>query len=244
MSIKTLADNFLFPEGALYTSPVDFSCVFATGTTVTLTGLSFTPTVDQFVMLDVLQVTGRRISFTTWTDKFSWNAGTGVLTVPSATFAATDVYRCVIVGATKGYAPATNSFAFSEISPLNTAAVISETLLDATNPATQTLPSDAGLQMLGFQHLSLNGVLITAGTISIQVYGSSDPDVVPANMAWALLYGYRADTNTVTNIISCTNTTVTYAWDFDYLNYAFIKVVFTNTGAVNNTTSVYCRRMY
>jgi hypothetical protein len=212
---------------------------------LTLAGLSYVPANNQFVEVRVSTVGGATLVFPGASYSFAYVAATGVLTINGAApFLATDTgYRVAVLGEAKGYSLATNSYRGTEISPINLVP-ISETLLDATNPATQDLPSSSGLNMLGFQHLSLNGALTTANTISIQVFGSSDPDLVPANMSWVALYGYSHGINAYTNIISCTNTTVTYAWDFDYLNHTYVKVVFTNGAAANNTTSVFCRRMY
>ena len=240
------AANFYSMSDMAYYSPQHFSASFASANTLTLAGLAFAPSSNQFMEVRVSTVGGATLIFPGSSYSFSYVSATGVLTINGVSpFLVTDTaYRVVVLGEAKAYSAAGNYLNQSEVAPLNTAAVLSETLLDATNPATQDLPSSSGLQMLGYQHLALNGVLITANTISIQVFGSSDPDVVPANMAWVALYGYSHGINAYTNIISCTNTTVTYAWDFDYLNHTYVKVVFTNGAAANNTTSVFVRRSY
>lgn len=238
------AANFYAMSDMAYYSPQHFTSTFLGANTLTLAGLAFAPSSNQFMEVRVSRVGGAVTVYSSASYSMSYNSGTGVLTVTDAVFLATDTgYRVAVLGEAKAYSLATNSYRGTEISPINLVP-ISETLLDATNPATQDLPSSSGLNMLGYQHLSLNGSLTTANTISIQVFGSSDPDLVPANMAWVSLYGYSHGINAYTNIISCTNTTVVYAWDFDYLNHTYVKVVFTNGAAANNTTSVFCRRSY
>jgi len=230
----------------VYSSPGSFSSVFLAGTTLTLAGLPFTPDNSQFLMTIVTTAGGAVNRYPADSFYHSYNSGTGVLTVAGANFLASDLsIRVVLLGEARGYQAAGNYYRGSEVSPINLVPVV-ETLLEATNPATQELPSADGLQLLGFQHLSLNGTLVnaTANAITIQVFGTNSSNAVPASRTWTALYGYRSDLNTMTNIVSCASTTVVYSWDFDYCNYQYIKIAFTNASAVNNTTSVFVRRSY
>jgi hypothetical protein len=231
-----------------YYSPQHFSCVYLGANTLTLTGLPFTPASNsQFTELRVMTVGGATTVYPSASYNFSYNSGTGVLTVIGGNFLATDLsYRLVIIGEARAYSAAGNYLNQSEVSPINQM-FLEEVLFDSTNSPAAEWPSADGLLCGGFQHFALNGTMIEAdATLTLQVLGTIDNNVTPASRTWVPLYGYSHGSNSYTNIITCASTTVTFMWDFDYANYKYIKVVLTTTdpGPHDNTVKVFCRRAY
>jgi len=89
---------------ALYISPEDFVVTYTSATTLTLTGLPYTPDIEQFVSVSVFDSTGKETVYTPSSNAFSYNSSTGVLTVSGATFSATDGgYRVLVWGPDKAY---------------------------------------------------------------------------------------------------------------------------------------------
>ena len=83
-------------------SPEDFTAVYASATTLTLTGFDgFTPTAAQFVSVKRQDTTGVSVTYTPDANAFSFNPTTGVLTVTGAAFTATDVFVVTVLGREK-----------------------------------------------------------------------------------------------------------------------------------------------
>ena len=83
----------------------DFSAAYTSATTLTLTGLPFTPNDSQWVNVEATRSDGTKETFAKGEDYgFSFVSSTGVLTVTGATFAATDTaYDVTILGTPKAY---------------------------------------------------------------------------------------------------------------------------------------------
>ena len=132
-----------------------------------------------------------------------------------------------------GHSWSTNSNRSEEISPINLA-VLEENFIDTTNVAAGTnyYPSSLGRAMLGYKDFSITGSFIDAdGTITWSVEATNDEDPVTAD--WIQIYGYDAKNNTTVNSMTFTNSSMTFAWDFDNLNYRFVRVKVVNDGATN-----------
>jgi hypothetical protein len=159
---------------AIYTSPQDFSVAFAALTQVTLTGLSYTPTVEQFVSVQSVDVTGMAKTYTPDANAFTWVPATGVLTVNNGTFAATDSYRVMVFGPDKSFSAATNSKRVQEIDPLSTQSVWENILANAALAiGTYWYPSANGMNMSGFKNLLLGLQVGPTGIVTVE--GSVDP---------------------------------------------------------------------
>jgi hypothetical protein len=160
----------------------------------------------------------------------------------------TDLYRRLWV-VIAGYDSGSNANRVFEVSPLNLQ-VLEESLLDTTNHAVSagiSYPSDDGLVMMGYRDFSITGKFICGAdnTVTLTIEGTNDEDATPANRDWIVLYAYRTDTNTVINSIACAaSSTATFGWDFDNLNYRYVRarLVITNTGALSNTIILKIRR--
>jgi len=86
---------------ATYMSPTDFTATYASGTTLTITGLPYTPTAAQFMSVKRQDTTGVSVTYTPDVKAFAYNSSTGVLTVTGAAFTATDVFVVTAIGPTK-----------------------------------------------------------------------------------------------------------------------------------------------
>jgi hypothetical protein len=243
--MRTTPPAFYPMASQVYYSPNDFSVSYLGSNTLTLTGLPFTPENNQFAELLVSRVSGAVNRYQSTSYKFSYDSATGILTVTDASFLATDLsYRLLILGSDKSYSAAANAFRFYEIDGIPNQ-VYEDSLADTTNvgAAAVNYPSDDGLLMYGCRDFSLTGKLIDAdATLTIKVFATNDEDPTPASRDFVQLYGYRSDTNTIVNSISCPSTTVTFAWDFDNLNYKYVRVNFDPGGGATNTVILKARR--
>jgi len=80
-----------------YLSPADFTATYASGTTLTLTGIPFTPTNAQFASVKKVTAGAAAVTYTPDVNIMSYNSSTGVLTVTGATFAAGDTFVVTIM---------------------------------------------------------------------------------------------------------------------------------------------------
>lgn len=164
---------------ATYMSPSDFTAVYASGTTLTLTGLPFAPTTGQFMSVKRQDTTGMSVTYTPDVKAFSYNSTTGVLTVTGAAFTATDVFVVTVIGPTKSLDTSTDAKRVSQIRDLSDQ-YVAEDLIDTTNVAAATnyYPSSSGVSMDGYRNLSIEA--LTSGgvtsTIEVTIDGASSPD--------------------------------------------------------------------
>lgn len=91
------------------------------------------------------------------------------------------------------------------------------------------------MSMDGYKDLSFTGKIIEgdAVTDTIEVQATNDSDVVNAD--WVTVYGYRADTNAMVNIITTGGAagTYTFAIDFDNFNYSYFRVKYVMADSTN-----------
>jgi hypothetical protein len=228
-----------------YMSPADFTATYASGTTLTLAGLSFTPTLAQFMSVKRQDTTGLSVTYTPDSKAFSYNSGTGVLTVTGAAFTATDVFVVTVLGHQKMFAQSTDSKRTEEISPINQQAV-PESWADTTNVGAGPTyyPSADGKEMTGNKSISFTGKLIDgdaeANTFTFE--GTNDEDATSTNRDWVTMYGYRTDTDTFVNSVGITTaTTLTFGVDFDSCNYKYVRAKFIGGGSATNTVILKAR---
>jgi len=233
---------------ANYVSPTDGTAVFTSNVTITCSGFPFTVD-DANCTISYVQYkpTGGvwQFPFSNGVNGVSISASANVITVAGAgtPFVSGDTYRVGIRYQDKSYVVATNSTRTTEVNPLNTQ-VLEESLVDTTNVAAsqQWYPSSAGMAMLGYKNLSLTGKYIEgdAVTSTITVWAMNDEDTT--NGDWIQIYGYDSKNNTFVNSLSQVNAgTLTFAWDFDNLNYKYVRVGLL-PGDATNTAIIKSRR--
>jgi len=123
---------------------------------------------------------------------------------------------------------------------------VTESLIDTTNQgiATYYYPSANGASMYGYKDLSLTGKFIDAdGTVTMTVCAMNDTDLAAGDWIDITPAGYRADNNSTGNTsITVTNGTVTFAFDFDNLNYDRFRVKLVQAASATNTHIIKMRR--
>lgn len=165
----------------IYISPQDFTAAYLGVDTLTLTGLPYTPEIEQFLEVVVATAGGEDVHYTPENYAFAYNPGTGVLTVTGAVFLVGDLgYRVVAIGPSKGFTQLTNSNRTQEINPLSSMA-IAESLVDTAVLAVGTayFPSSAGLSLLGYKSI-LSQIQIGVNavcTVEASVLGTDWVDV-------------------------------------------------------------------
>ena len=227
-------------------SPPDFSATYTSGVTITCAGAPLTiDDANCTIMFIRVKPSGGPWLPPLINGQVSISAVSNVITVAGAgttPFHTGDTYRVGIFAQEKAYVQVSDAYRQTETDPLDLK-VVEETLITGTVAADCELPSADGLMMLGYSDLSLNLYLVQghATDLIIKVWGTNDPNVTPASRRWAQVFGLRTDTNTYVNSIICNATTITALWDFDNLNYKYIKVGVT-IGDATNTIDIFARR--
>jgi hypothetical protein len=175
---------------SLYLAPRDFSAVYTSATTITLSGLSFTPDIEEFQFVVAIDSTGSATAYTPYGNAFSYVSGTGVLTVTGATFAGTDGgYWVGISGPDKAYSKAQDATKILELSPISDHEFYAE-VADETNVADNTYDYyvDVATYSSVLFTLSLDGD--TAGTVTASLEFTAQDDGTAAASCF-----YVADTS-------------------------------------------------
>lgn len=120
----------------VYFSPRDFTAAYASGTTLTISGLPFTPQIEEWQYLIRIKSDGSRDTFQSLDDAWEYSGGT--LTVPDATFDAGDLgYLVVLFGPDKAYSKTQDATKVIELSPISNHNAYTE-VADETNVADDT----------------------------------------------------------------------------------------------------------
>lgn len=230
---------------AEYLSPTDFTVAYTSNVTITLSSLPISITdSSQIVYIKFIPTGGSGAKvLVCGQNGVTITHLAGVLTVNGAgtPFAAGDVYEVGINAVKKAYDSTTDSYKIIDQSPDSSKYII-DSLLDTTNvtAATNYYPSATGMSMDGYRDWSLTGKFIDAdNTTTLSWEGTNDEDTTNAD--WISFYGYDSKNNTIVSSIVCTNTTVTFALDFDNCNYSSVRVKIVN-GDDTNTMIVKSRR--
>jgi hypothetical protein len=219
------------------------SAAYLAATTLTLAGLSFTPSAQNIVKVEQYTSTGVFVaSFSPQQNTITYSGST--LTVTGATFGATDLFVVYAQGPERTTNLATNSQGVVESNPLNVQ-VQEFSLFDGSDVAAsqQYYPSALGGAMMGGKNLSFTGSYTNAhaGAMVLSVWGSNDEDTAAG---WVQVMGYLSGyTATVTSemtigtVVNAINNsvaqTITFAWDFDNFNYKYYRFGFLPPDATN-----------
>lgn len=249
VSLARDANGLFLPSN--YVSIIDGTVAYTSNITVTCSGFPFTVD-DANCFIEYIQIkpTGGvwGAPFMNGRDGISLSATTNVITIVGAgtPFALSDTYRLGIRYQEKAYSQADDSIRTAEINPLSLQ-VVEESLVDTTAVAAsqQWYPSSTGMAILGYKNLSLTGKYIedTAGiTSTITCWASNDEDTAAGD--WIQIYGYDSKNNVYVNQMQQVGIgTLTFSWDFDNINYRYVRIGVL-PGDASNTVIIKCRRSY
>lgn len=197
---------------SLYISPSDYTASYLNATQLTITGMPFSPTLAQWVSVYLVDVTGVGKNLSPETNTFGWDPLTGILTVGSAGFAATDTYRLMCFGPDKSYQQASDSKRIQEVAPLSAQNVWENLVLNAAlGAATYYYPSSSGLNLSGYKSIAaqvqMGATAICTLEASIDVTATDWEDVSRA--AWDMKSGASgvanwSGTTAMLDLESCT----------------------------------------
>lgn len=225
-----------------YLSPVDFTAVYASGTTLTLTGIPFTPTSGQFASVKRQDTTGVSVTYTPDVKAFSYNSGTGVLTVTGAAFTATDVFVVTIMAGPPKQGDTLNNARYNnpirDLSDQHTP----DTLVNTTNVATGT---KYYLSVDDYKNLAFGGAIIDGAgeTTSIKMFGTTVKGSTTAT-DYVQMYFHDEENNTNVNEISVTNDTKYFLCSYEGLGKITDVYFLLTTSAATNTVYLNANRQY
>jgi len=148
--------------GGTFMSPSDFTATYTSGTTLTLTGISFVPVNAQFVGVIEITTTGKHIYYTPQDNYlFTYVAATGILTVTTAAFAATSTFIVIIAGQLKAFDAVLNSLQQVQLNARQQDLVTQQTLWDAALTGDDTTE---WINTEGFTEMGLFGIYVTDDT--------------------------------------------------------------------------------
>ncbi len=222
---------------------------YASGTTITVSGHSFTPDATTLVKIDRFLSTGVAVESMTpsqHTITCSTTAGVTTYTITGAVsaFNASDLFVVYQNGPERTVNLSSDSQRTEEIYPMSHMA-LQESWADTTNVGAGPTyyPSADGKEMTGIKSISFTGKFVEgdAETNTFTVEGTNDEDSVSTSRDWSSLYGYRVDTDTYVNSITCNAATVTFAWDFDNCNYKYVRAKWVGGASATNTIIIKAR---
>lgn len=113
---------------------------------------------------------------------------------------------------------------------------VKNSLADLTNVAATThyYPGADGKSMFGFDDLTVSGKLsVTTGTISMYLETFDDEDLIGGDWQPCNGGGFDHVSGTYQNVITVTNGTVNFKWDFDELNADRYRIRLVTDSATN-----------
>ena len=157
----------------LYTSPEDFTASYNSSTQLTLSGLSFTPSNEQFIAVIEYPSSGSPIVYPYTDHQFSYSAGT--LTVSGANFSSTSTFVVLIHGQKKSYDEVSNAIRILEQNRPHDQPGYGE-FVDVTALAIGTYyyPSSDGLLFDGYKGLAVQFLIDGGYDTTNAVAGSVD----------------------------------------------------------------------
>lgn len=236
-----------------YKSPSDFSAVYTSASTITISGVTFTLTdSSQVVYVKIIKAANTSDIYINGQAgyTFTLNTTTGVISaykngVATSIFTTGDVYEVGINAQDKAFNLSTNSQMSSVLNP-ESSKYVQDSLVDTTNVAAATnyYPSSTGMSMDGYKDFSLSGKFIDAdGTMTLRIEATNDEDTTNADWIDISLLGIDSKTgiNVITAAMTVTNGTLTFGIEYNDLNYSNIRVKMVNNGATN-TAIIKARR--
>jgi len=174
----------------------------------------------------------------------------GVFTVTGMSASAGDLFVLYIQGAERTNDVTLDAQKTVTQNPLNQQ-IVEESIADTTNVADNTYyPASTGMSLDGYKDFSLNGQLIDGAgeTTSLTVETTNDEDTT--NGRWVRAYGVLTTDiggtlllDTAAAIVSATNQTTDYSWEFDNINARYIRLKIDATAATN-TVIIKSRKRY
>ncbi len=228
---------------AEYASPVDFTSVYASTSTLTLAGLPFSITdATQIVFVKVITAANTSTIYLNGQSGYTFKVSGATLTAykdgsATAIFGATDVISVGINPQKKAYDLSTDSQKITNLTP-ESSKYVEDNLVDTTDVAAATnyYPSATGMSLGGYKDFSLSGKMIDAdGTMTLSLQATNDEDTTNADWIDISLSGIDGKTgiNVIASALTLTNATLTFGVEWKNLNYSSVRVVMINDGATN-----------
>ena len=232
---------------AEYISPSDFTATYTSSSSITLSGVPITINdSSQIAYIKQVKADNTSRTYVNGANDITLAHAAGVITIyekgiAAASLVAGDVYEVGINGSTKAYDTSTDTTKIINITP-ESSKYVPDAIVNTTNLAATThyFPSSTGMEMGGFNHLSIGGELIDADgniTLSVEVANNSDASTA----VWHQIYGYDMINNTTVNQQAVASGTTSYFMDFEALNVTHVRFKVICSGATN-TVKVMARR--
>lgn len=123
----------------------------------------------------------------------------------------------------------------TETDPLNDKYVLVN-IVDTTNVGAGSTyyPSSTGMSNDGYKDNSITGKLIigVGNTITLTVEATND-ETLDGSTDWIQIFGFDTKNNTTANSWGVTNGTLTFAVDFDNINYSRVRFKINSTSNIN-----------
>jgi len=243
---SNVASTAVTSPNAEYKSPFDFTAVFTSGTTITLSVLPISIT-------DNSQISYIKVVPASWESKI-WQNGINctlrisgsVVTIYNYTgtpFVTWDVYEVGINGAMKAFELNLNAL-LALIQNPDASYYQPVDLAGTTNvpAATNYYPSATGMSIDSFKNQSLTFDMIDAdGTMTLTVEVNNDQALLSSNPIQIYMFDDKA--NAKANSRAVTNGTLSGAISFTDFNYQFFRIKMVNSGATN-TFNLKWRQVY
>lgn len=156
-----------------YVSPRDFTAAYASGTTLTLTGIPYVPNIEEFQY--VLQIKSDYTRVLLQASQGTWQYSGGTLTIPEATFNASDLaYIVSVSGPDKAYSPSVEALQVTNVTPPWDHTDY-ELVIDVSGQGDSNI--DYYIDMAGYREISVGLYLsCTAGSVTASIDGFTTQD--------------------------------------------------------------------
>ena len=168
----------------LYVSPQDFTATYTAATQITLAGIPYVPTVEQFLSVEAFPLAGTTHKYTPNSNHFAWDPVTNILTITGAALLVSDLgYVVMIAGPDKAYDVAADATRTANLNP-DYSWYQGDVVCNLTHPAAATY--NYYLDLASYTSWALQCVCDGgAGSLSITIAASlQDDGTAPASCSY------------------------------------------------------------
>jgi len=218
----------------VYKSPRDFTVTHSTSTQLVLSGLSYTPVVEEISKVVEFPASGMATEYTPASNAFAWNSSNKRLTVAGAAFSSTSTFRVELLGPDKRYNQPSDATQTIVLNP-DSQNYVGQTLASVSNVASGGTVANYYMNCSAFKNWAIQYEK-TGGTdpLRLTVWVTAQDDGTAAASCTYQQVKAAGHTN-VSGTTTDSYTADAYLCSLPRVNAKYVKATVTQTGTYGDS---------